>query len=156
MRFEFLSPIHKASRQIAAHLEGPSHAVGLSTREAHLLSYLRSYEPCPVGDLNRVFGHRPSTLTSMLDRLDAQGLIRRVPGTEDRRRVILRLTARGRATADRVRRCLVAFEARVRAHAEPRDIQGFHAVMGAIARAAGVAAAPPVAIPAKAGKEHSR
>jgi MarR family transcriptional regulator, organic hydroperoxide resistance regulator len=140
MRFEFLSPIHKASRQIATHLEGPSAAAGVSPREGHLLSYLRSYEPCAVGDLLRVFGLRPSTMTSMLDRLDAQGLLLRVAGTEDRRRVILRLTRRGRATADRLRECLAAFESRVRAHADPRDIQGFHAVMDAIALAAGASA----------------
>jgi MarR family transcriptional regulator, organic hydroperoxide resistance regulator len=154
MRFEFLSPLHKASRQIATHLEGPAAAQGLSTREAHLLSYLRSYEPCPIGDLNRVFGHRPSTLTSMLDRLGRQGLVRRDPGKEDRRHVILSLTAKGRDTADRVRRCLISFEARVRAHADPRDIQGFHAVMDAIARAAGAPASAPA--DAKAGKESSR
>jgi MarR family transcriptional regulator, organic hydroperoxide resistance regulator len=138
MRFEFLSPIHKATRQIAAHLETPCAAAGVSPREAHLLSYLRSYEPCAVGDLLRVFGQRPSTMTSLLGRLDARGLIQRVPGTEDRRRVILRLTRKGRGTANRIRECLSAFESRVRAHAEPRDIQGFHAVMDAVAGAAGV------------------
>lgn len=137
MRFEFLSPIHKAPRQIAEHLEVPCAAAGVSTREAHLLSYLRSYEPCAVGDLLHVFGQRPSTMTSLLDRLDDQGLVRRLPGTEDRRRVILRLTRKGRAVADRLRECLTAFESRVRAHADPRDIQGFRAVMDAIALAAG-------------------
>ncbi|HLQ66258.1 MAG TPA: MarR family transcriptional regulator [Candidatus Limnocylindrales bacterium] len=135
MRFEFLSPIHRAYRQIASYLEAPCAAEGVSTREGHLLSYLRSYEPCSVGDVLRVFGERPSTATSMLDRLDAEGLVRRAPSAEDRRSVILRLTRRGRAVADRLRRCLVAFEARVRAGADPRDIQGFHTVMDAIAAA---------------------
>jgi len=137
MRFEFLSPLHKATRQIAAHLEAPCRAAGVSPPEGHLLSYLRSYEPCSVGDLHRVFGHRPSTLTHMVDRLEAQGLVQRAHGTEDRRQVILRLTRKGRASADRLRECLSAFEARVRAHADARDIQGFRAVMDAIARAAG-------------------
>jgi len=136
MRFEFLSPIHKASRRIGDYLEGPCAAEGVSTREGHLLSYLRSYEPCSVGDVLRVFGERPSTATSMLDRMVANGLIRRTPGAEDRRQVILHLTRRGRAVADRLRRCLVAFEARIRAHADPRDIQGFQAVLDAIAVAA--------------------
>ncbi|HET7497207.1 MAG TPA: MarR family transcriptional regulator [Candidatus Eisenbacteria bacterium] len=155
MRFEFLSPIHKATRQIAAHLEGPCAAAGVNTREAHLLSYLRSYEPCAVGDLLRVFGQRPSTMTSLLDRLDAQGLVQRVPGTEDRRRVILRLTRKGRGTADRIRECLAAFEARVRAHADPRDIQGFRAVMEAIAVATGEPAAS-LTKPAGVRKENRR
>ena len=137
MRFEFLSPIHKASRQIAAHLEPLCAAEGVSTREGHLLSYLRSYEPCSVGDVLRVFGDRPSTATSMLDRLADQGLIRRATGTEDRRQIILTLTRRGRATADRLRECLVAFESRIRAEADPRALQGFKAVMDAIAIAAG-------------------
>jgi len=137
LRFEFLSPVHKASRQIAAYLEGPCAAAGVSTREGHLLSYLRSYEPCPVVDLQRVFGFRPSTMTSLLDRLDEQGLVDRAPGIDDRRHVILRLTRKGRAAADRLREHLVAFESRVRGLADARDIQGFRAVMDAIARAAG-------------------
>ena len=135
MRFEFLSPIHKASRRIGAYLEAPCAAEGVSTREGHVLSYLRSYEPCPVGDLLRVFGDRPSTATSMLDRMADEGLIRRTPDSADRRRVILHLTRRGRAVADRLRKCLVALEARIRAGADPRDIQGFQAVMDAIAAA---------------------
>jgi DNA-binding MarR family transcriptional regulator len=134
MRFEFLSPIHKASRQIGTYLEPKCAAEGVGTREGHLLSYLRSYEPVSIGDVLRVFGDRPSTATSLLDRLFDQGLIRRAPGTADRRQVILTLTRKGRAMADRLRRCLVEVEARVRAEADPRDIQGFRAVMDAIAR----------------------
>ena len=135
MRFEFLSPIHKASRQIGLHLEEPCAAVDVSTAEGHLLSYLRSYEPCSVGTVSQVFGHRPSTVTSMLDRLVERGLIHREAGTDDRRQVILSLTRRGRSVADQLRESLVLLEARIRAGVTSRDVQGFRAVMESIARA---------------------
>ena len=134
MRFEFLSPIHKATRQIGSYLEPRCAQAGVSNREGHLLSYLRSYEPVTIGGVLRVFGERPSTVTSMLDRLASQGLIRRAPGKEDRRQVVLTLTAKGRASADRLRRCLADFEAKIRADMDPRDLQGFQAVLDAIAR----------------------
>jgi DNA-binding MarR family transcriptional regulator len=135
MRFEFLLPLHKASRQIGLFLEQPCAALGVSTGEGHLLSYLRSYEPASVGVVAQVFGHPASTMTSMLDRLAERGLIDRRPGLEDRRTVILTLTRRGRVTADRLREGLVDLESRIRAGASPRDLQGFRAVLDAIARA---------------------
>src|SRR5436309_159881 len=67
MTLRYLSPIHKATRQIGLFLEPRCAALGVSPAEGHLLSYLRSYAPCPIGEVVRVFGIRPSTMTSMLE-----------------------------------------------------------------------------------------
>lgn len=130
--FAFLSPIHKASRQIGLHLEAPCADAGVSTAEGHLLSYLRSYGPCPIATLLRIFGHKPSTATSMLNRLVERGLVARDPDPEDRRVVLVRLTRRGIASADRLREALVALEASIRARLDERAIEGFRATMNAI------------------------
>jgi DNA-binding MarR family transcriptional regulator len=77
MTFSFLSPIHKATRQIALHLAGPCAEEGVSPPEGHLLSYLRSYGPCPISTLLNAFVQKPSPTTSMLQRLVDRGLIAR-------------------------------------------------------------------------------
>ena len=130
--FSFLSPIHKATRQVSVHLAAPCAAEGVNPPEGHLLSYLRSYGPCPVGTLLRVFGHKPSTATSMLARLADRGLIVRESSPEDRRLVLIGLTRRGAAVADRLRERLTALEASIRYRLDDREIEGFRAVMRAI------------------------
>jgi len=69
--------------------------------------------PTTVGALHRGLAHRRSTLTSILDRLIARGLIARTVGTADRRTFVITLTVRGRAVAKRVLRHLRSLEARV-------------------------------------------
>lgn len=132
MPLEFLSPLHKASRQISVYLEGLDAETGLSTAEAHLVTYLRSYAPAPVGELVRVFGIKQSTFTSMLDRLEEAGYIRREVNPGDRRSFMIHITDEGREMAERSNRRLEAFEAELRGRLRPTDIEGFHAVMAAV------------------------
>lgn len=132
MTFVFLSPIHKASRQIGRYLAASCGEEGLGTAEGHLLSYLRSYAPCSIATLLDVFGMKPSTATSMLQRLVDGGWIRRDESPDDRRVVLIRLTRKGAASADRLRRVLAAFEQAVRVRVGDRDVEGFRAVMAAI------------------------
>ena len=46
-----LSPIHRAYRQVGTYLEARCRALGVSNPEGHLLTYLGSYSPAPVGDI---------------------------------------------------------------------------------------------------------
>jgi MarR family transcriptional regulator, organic hydroperoxide resistance regulator len=133
MPLQFLSPIHKASRQITIYLEGVMIELGVSPVEGHLLSYLRTYAPCPVSELERVFGHKPSTLTSMLDRLAERDLLTRQINANDRRSFTIELTAEGRKLAGKLQKMLEAFEQRIKDRATDKQIDGFRAVMQAIA-----------------------
>ena len=47
MALEFLSPLHKASRQISMYLERPLD--DLTPQEGHLITYLNSYAPAALG-----------------------------------------------------------------------------------------------------------
>src|SRR5215212_6058098 len=85
MALEFLSPLHKASRQISVYLETHTRELGVSPAEGHVITYLGSYGHVQVGELVRVFGMKQSTLTSMLDRLERAGLVHRDPHPDDRR-----------------------------------------------------------------------
>ena len=135
MALKFLSPVHNASRQIGLYLEDNCDSLDLSTTEAHLLSYLRSYSPTPVSELHRVFGIKRSTLTSIFDRLVSREWITRMPSKRDRRVVILDLTDRGRDRADRVQEAVERLEKIIGDAVGPEELNGFIAVMSAISAA---------------------
>jgi DNA-binding MarR family transcriptional regulator len=132
MPLDFLSPLHKASRQISVYLETHTREVGVSPIEGHFLTYLRSYSPAPIGELVRVFGIKQSTFTSMLDRLEKAGLIRREMNPGDRRSFLIHITDPGRELAERLNRSLETFEAEIREKVSPQDMEGFRAVMAAV------------------------
>ena len=131
----YLSPIHKSSRQIAGYFERELEGTGILPQEAHLLSYLRSYAPCPVGELVAVFGLRGSTATSVLDRMEERDLIERRDNPEDRRSFLLDLTAGGRKLADDVEKFVQKLENGIQRRVTAADEEGFRTVMAAIAAA---------------------
>jgi DNA-binding MarR family transcriptional regulator len=132
MPLEFLSPLHKASRQISTHLEAETRELGLSPIEGHVLTYLRGYAPAPIGELVRVFGIKQSTLTSLLDRLEKAGLVHREINRDDRRSFLIHISPEGRDLAERLNRVLEKLEEEIRRRLSPRDLEGFHAVMNAV------------------------
>ncbi len=127
-----LSPLHKANRQIAVYLESLTDTYEVSPGEGHLLTYLASYGPCPISELVRVFGHRASTLTGMLDRLEGSELLVRRPNAHDRRSFLIELTPAGRRLATSLTEELVRLEAAVAERVSAEEMAGFAAVMRAV------------------------
>jgi DNA-binding MarR family transcriptional regulator len=110
-------------------------SLGFAAGEGHLLSYLASYGPCSVGELHRVLGHRKSTLTGILDRLEGAGFVTRTLDAGDRRSFRVDATATGRKRTVSLRRMLDAMEAAVTARITAGDLRGFERVMTAIGEA---------------------
>jgi DNA-binding MarR family transcriptional regulator len=138
MSLRFLSPLHKATRQIGLYLEPRCTILGITCGEGHLLSFLHHYAPQSVGQLQRVFDLKPSTLTSMLDRLEKRDLINRAVHPTDRRSWLITPTHEGKRIAADLRVVLDALEADVEQSIAPGDLAGFEAVMAAIALVTGV------------------
>jgi len=134
----FLSPLHRATRQIGICLNQRMTELDLQGTEGHLLSFLRSYEPAAVTEIARIFGTKKSTLTGLLDRLEKRGLLRRELRGDDRRSFLVRLTPKGRRLADRVQEPVEELEREIRRHVTAEDLEGFRAVLDGIARATGV------------------
>ena len=128
----FLSPLHRATRQIGIHLSAKVAPFGLQGVEGHLLSFLRSYAPVPISELGRVFGLKKSTLTSLLDRLETRGLLVREPHPRDRRSILIRPTSAGVQLGDEVQRPVDTLEHDIRAAITDEDLRGFHRVLEAI------------------------
>ena len=132
MTLKILSPIHRATRQIGLHLADQTAALGVSNEEAHVLSYLESYGPAPIYELQRVFGHRPSTLTGMIDRLEDRDLVSRDRNPADGRSFLISLTSSGKELAGQVSGLVERLEENVLTGVDERALSGFRTVMEAI------------------------
>jgi DNA-binding MarR family transcriptional regulator len=104
----------------------------LTQGEAHILAMLAHSAPAKVADLHRGLAHKRSTLTSILDRLEKRGLIRREVGRTDRRTFLVILTTKGRKLARRVSRHLSDLERDVARRVRAADIKGFNNVVAAL------------------------
>ncbi len=128
-----VSPVHKAKRQIEEFMVKASRAQGVEPHEGHLLSFTTLYGPCRISELVRVFGYKPSTLTGTLDRLEEAGFLTREPNAEDRRSVLIQVTPEGAEVAGALRRRLEGLEDEILRRTDKRDMEGFAAVLGAMA-----------------------
>ncbi len=63
---------------------------GLSTVELSMLWRIYTKQACRVGELSGESGISPSTITGILDRLVARGLLERAPDPEDRRGILMK------------------------------------------------------------------
>lgn len=81
---------------------------GLTSTQATMLYKLATGKCTTAADLSREYCIDASAVTRLLDRLEKHGLLIRERSREDRRTVILTLTAEGRAQAMRMPEIFVA------------------------------------------------
>jgi DNA-binding MarR family transcriptional regulator len=127
--------IERATHELAVHLERTLSGLGVTQAEAHVLAHLAGNGPTPIGELHREFGHKRSTLTNVLDRLEDRGFVRRQVNRADRRSFVIHLTASGTRAGGRVTDALDELERAVRASDSERDLRGLEAVAQALATA---------------------
>jgi len=83
---------------VESRLEGALAPAGLSIAKYKALAQLaRSDGPLPLGELAERCACVRSNITQLVDRLEAEGLVRRVYDPEDRRSVRAQLTEEGRS-----------------------------------------------------------
>jgi DNA-binding MarR family transcriptional regulator len=128
-----LSFLHAAERVRDA-LEEALKAVGLSTAKFEvLLQLVRSGEALPLRVLAEEQGCVPSNITTLVDRLEAEGLVQRVDDPADRRSRRAQLTplgeSRARAGMDVVARVNSRLDATLR-EGEPESVARLLAALG--------------------------
>lgn len=89
----------RASAALSAEFHGWLAARGVAVADWRILASLHPDAALTVGELAAACLARQPTMTRMLDRLEAKGLVERLPDGEDRRRTRIRLTAAGGAAA---------------------------------------------------------
>ncbi|WP_432009938.1 MarR family winged helix-turn-helix transcriptional regulator [Streptomyces cucumeris] len=104
----------------------------LTASEINALANLADGRGRTVSQLGAAVGSRPTTLTSVLDRLERRGHITRGPRAGDRRAVVVELTESGRLAAATIRRTLAELEERALGALPPEAVTGFHTVLQAL------------------------
>jgi DNA-binding MarR family transcriptional regulator len=120
--------LQRATHAAGVRLEALLSESGVSQGEAHVLALLADGNKHTVGDLQRGLAHRPSTLSGILDRLEARKLILRALNGADRRSFLVSLTRSGRVAARAVVAALQSVEDQAMEGVATRDRAGFLAV----------------------------
>jgi DNA-binding MarR family transcriptional regulator len=128
---DIVAAIERASHQIAVHLSHELAGLGVGQAEAHVLVRLAQGATSP-NELHRLFGHKRSTLTSVLDRLESRGYSRREIHPEDRRSFLISLTEDGKTAAATAAGVVDRLQQKVANATSPSDRAGLAAVLAAL------------------------
>ena len=104
----------------------------LTASEINALANLADGRARTVSELGAAVGIRPTTLTSVLDRLERRGHISRGARPGDRRVVLIELTPPGQAAAGTIRAAVTALEARALATLPATALAGFRDALDAL------------------------
>jgi DNA-binding MarR family transcriptional regulator len=88
--------MHKLGEEVLAQAEGPLAEMGLSGRQYVLLSVLDTDAPESQLELAHLCGLLPAQVVPVLDEMERRGLVERKRSEADRRRSVVRPTAKGR------------------------------------------------------------
>ncbi len=117
-------PIYAASRLITREYQPLLDELGLTYPQYLALLVLWEHDGLPVNEIGQKLLLNTNTVTPLLKRMEAQGLVTRRRSADDERRVIVTLTAQGRALQEQA----VAIPAKLVAGLEADDVdeQAFH------------------------------
>lgn len=104
----------------------------LTASEINALANLADGQGRTVSQLGAAVGARPTTLTSVLDRLERRGHITRGTRAGDRRSVLIELTGSGRAAAALIEQTLNDLERRALDGLPEETVAAFFAVLDAL------------------------
>ena len=99
---------HATLHVLSAELAG----LDLTGSEINVLANLADGRGRTVSELGAAVGTRPTTLTSVLDRLERRGHITRGTRPGDRRAVVVELTSSGQLAATTIRQAIAGLEHR--------------------------------------------
>ncbi|MFF4423227.1 MarR family winged helix-turn-helix transcriptional regulator [Streptomyces sp. NPDC001549] len=104
----------------------------LTASEINALANLADGHGRTVSELGTAVGARPSTLTSVLDRLERRGHITRGARPGDRRAVLVELTDSGQLAAATIRRAIADLERRALGGLSAEAVSGLRAALQAL------------------------
>ena len=106
----------------------------LTPSEINALANLADGQGRTVSELGAAAGVRPTTLTSVLDRLERRGHITRGSKAGDRRSVLIELTESGRLAAETIRETVADLERRALGELPAEAVANFHTVLLALTK----------------------
>jgi MarR family transcriptional regulator, organic hydroperoxide resistance regulator len=131
-----ITALQQATHAVIHHLAVSLERWNLTASEQNALAALAAGGVLSVGELAVATGTKPSTLTSVLDRLERKGHLERGVDRADRRSVVVILTPLGRQAAAAVRDSIASLEQSALAGLTKQQLAGFFAVTTALREAA--------------------
>jgi len=124
--------LHRATHATLHALTAALADLDLPAADIDVLAILADGAGRTVGALATATATRPSTLTSLLDRLIKRGYIARELDLADRRSFLISLTPAGRAVAEHAAAAIADLERQALATVTRAQRAGFHAVIDAL------------------------
>jgi MarR family transcriptional regulator, organic hydroperoxide resistance regulator len=128
-----LLALHRATHATMQVLATELAGLDLTASEINALANLAGGSRS-VSDLGRAAGTRPTTLTSVLDRLERRGHLTRRPRPGDRRGVLVELTPSGRQATATIRAAITGIEQHALGPLPAPVISGLHTALDALAK----------------------
>jgi MarR family transcriptional regulator, organic hydroperoxide resistance regulator len=129
---ELILALHRATHATLTALQARLAGLDLTASEINALAILASGQPYSIGELAAATATKPTTLTSVLDRLVRRDLVVRQLDPADRRSFLVSLTQDGRPVADQARAEMGAIEHAALTAVTSADLAGFRIVTQAI------------------------
>ena len=120
---------HASAHALSAHMAG----LGLTGSEINALANLSGGRGRTVSALAAAAGVRATTMTSVLDRLEQRGLVRRAAVPGDRRAVLVELTSSGSRAASMIGEAIARIEVQALAGLDAAASGGLRAGLEALA-----------------------
>ena len=124
--------LHRATHATLQALSARLAGLDLPASEINVLASLAGHRPLTVGALATATATRPTTLTSVLDRLARRGYVMREVDPADRRSFLISLTATGQQAAATVSAAVSELEQAALVSIGPAQRAGFFAVINAL------------------------
>ncbi|HJS33368.1 MAG TPA: MarR family transcriptional regulator [Alphaproteobacteria bacterium] len=132
MRFvdDYLSYLlARASHQVSREFHAQLRPHGLSVAEWRVLATLIDGDGLSLGELADAVLFKQPSLTKAIDRMERDGLVRRLPGAGDRRRIRIVITPRGAAAVRGLLARAKLHEAQILATYRPEEIENLKRVL---------------------------
>ena len=130
-------PLHRATHATLHALTTALADLDLPAADIDVLAILADGAGRTVGALASATATRPSTLTSLLDRLIKRGYIARELDLADRRSFLISLTPAGRAVAEHAAAAIADLERQALVTVTQAQRTGFHTVIDALTEVSG-------------------
>jgi DNA-binding MarR family transcriptional regulator len=129
---QIATSLERGAHLIGRYLDSAAGQLGLTQGEQHVLAQLDRHGPMAIAALHAQFGHKRSTLTNILDRLENRKLVRRELNRNDRRSFIVSLTPQGRRIARQVTEVLDGLERQLDALVGKGDGESLDRILAAL------------------------
>lgn len=113
MKDQLAYMIASLNRQLEAELEDRLRPGGVPIEQYRILEVLDASEPAAMGEIAQQSLIEAPTLTKIVDKMVAEGLVYRAPDPNDRRRVLILMAPAGKTLFKRLRGVSTAQEQRI-------------------------------------------